>query len=95
MSVSGVRECIIRKTQLPTTHIRDRMKLRAWQPTPVFSTGESHGQRTLAGYSPWSCTELDSTKVTEYACMNPRTDPTAKELRMSTEEAGGLEQRET
>ena len=25
---------------------------RAWQPTPVFLTGESHGQRSLAGYSP-------------------------------------------
>ena len=26
---------------------------RAWQPTLVFLPGESHGQRTLAGYSPW------------------------------------------
>ena len=26
---------------------------RAWQPTPVFLPGESHGQRRLAGYSPW------------------------------------------
>ena len=26
---------------------------RAWQPTPVFFSGESHGQRSLAGYSPW------------------------------------------
>ena len=26
---------------------------RAWQPTPVFFLGESHGQRSLAGYSPW------------------------------------------
>ena len=25
---------------------------RAWQPTPVFLPGESHGQRRLAGYSP-------------------------------------------
>ena len=24
---------------------------RAWQPTPVFLPGESHGQRSLAGYS--------------------------------------------
>ena len=24
---------------------------RAWQPTPVFWPGESHGQRSLAGYS--------------------------------------------
>ena len=26
---------------------------RAWQPTPVFLPGESHGQRSLVGYSPW------------------------------------------
>ena len=26
---------------------------RAWQPTPVLLPGESHGQRSLAGYSPW------------------------------------------
>ena len=25
---------------------------RAWQPTPVFLPGESHGQRGLVGYSP-------------------------------------------
>ena len=23
-----------------------------WQPTPVFLSGKSHGQRSLAGYSP-------------------------------------------
>ena len=28
---------------------------RAWQPTPVFLPGKSHGQRSLAGYSPWGC----------------------------------------
>jgi len=27
---------------------------RAWQPTPVFLPGESHGKRSLAGYSPQS-----------------------------------------
>ena len=26
---------------------------RKWQSTPVFLPGESHGQRSLAGYSPW------------------------------------------
>jgi len=26
---------------------------RAWQPTKVFSPGESHGKRHLAGYGPW------------------------------------------
>ena len=28
---------------------------RAWQPTPVFWPGESHGQRSLADYSLWGC----------------------------------------
>ena len=37
---------------------------RAWQPTPVFLPGESHGQRSLVGYSPYSCKELDMTEVT-------------------------------
>ena len=34
---------------------------RAWQPTPVFLHGESHGQRSLVGYSPWGRKELDMT----------------------------------
>ena len=37
---------------------------RAWQPTPVFLPGKSHGQRSLAGYSPWGRQELDTTEVT-------------------------------
>ena len=39
---------------------------RAWQPTPVFLPGESHGQRSLAGYSPRSRKESDMTEVTEH-----------------------------
>ena len=35
---------------------------RAWQPTPVFLPGESHGQRSLVGYSPWGCKESDTTE---------------------------------
>ena len=27
---------------------------RVWQPTPAFLLEKSHGQRSLAGYSPWS-----------------------------------------
>ena len=26
---------------------------RKWQATPIFLPGKSHGQRSLAGYSPW------------------------------------------
>ena len=28
---------------------------RAWQVTPVFLPGESHGKRSLVGYSPYGC----------------------------------------
>ena len=35
---------------------------RAWQPTPVFMPGESHGQRSLLGYSPWGHKESDTTE---------------------------------
>ena len=31
------------------------------QPTPVFLPGESHGQRSLVGYSPWGHKESDMT----------------------------------
>ena len=34
---------------------------RKWQPTPVFLPGRSHGQKSLRGYSSWSCKELDTT----------------------------------
>ena len=37
-----------------------------WQPTPVLLSGESHGQRSLAGYSPWGRKELDRTEATEH-----------------------------
>ena len=36
-----------------------------WQPTPVFLPGESQGQRSLAGYSPWGGKESDTTKRLE------------------------------
>ena len=35
---------------------------REWLPTPIFLPGESHKQRSLAGYSPWCCKEFDMTK---------------------------------
>ena len=41
---------------------------RKWQPTAVFLPGESHGQRSLAGYSPWSRKESDTTEQLTYGC---------------------------
>ena len=40
---------------------------RKWQPTPVILPGKSPGQRSLAGYNPWGCRELDMTEATEQA----------------------------
>ena len=37
---------------------------RKWQCTAVFLPGESHGQRSLVGNSPWGCKESDITETT-------------------------------
>ena len=35
---------------------------RRWHPTPVLLPGESHGQRSLVGCSPWGREESDATE---------------------------------
>ena len=47
---------------------------RARQPTPVFLPGESHGQRSLAGCSPWGHKELDTTEATRHSHNNSLLD---------------------
>ena len=42
--------------------IKTQMWRRTWQPSPIFLPGEFHGQRNLAGYSPRSSKELDTTE---------------------------------
>ena len=42
---------------------------RKWQPTPEFLPGKSHGQRSLAGYSPWGHTESYTIGETQHACI--------------------------
>ena len=37
---------------------------REWLTPPVFFPGEFHGQRSLAGYSPWGHRELDTIGTT-------------------------------
>ena len=37
---------------------------RAWQSTSGFLPGKFHGQRSLAGRSPWSCKQSDWTEAT-------------------------------
>ena len=36
---------------------------RKWLLTPVFLPKEFHGQRSLVGYSPWSCKELGNIEL--------------------------------
>ena len=38
--------------------VRETPWRRKWHPTPVFLPGESHGQKSLEGYSPWDCKRL-------------------------------------
>ena len=42
--------------------VRKILWRREWQPTPVFLPGKFHGQRSLAGYSPWGHKEPDTTE---------------------------------
>ena len=42
-----------------------------WQPTPVFSPGKSHGQRSLGGYSPWGPKRVGHNLATKQVHMQP------------------------
>ena len=48
-----------------------------WLHTPVFLTGESHGQRSLAGYSPRSRKESDTTELSS-VCSREYTSSSAR-----------------
>ena len=56
---------------------------RKWQPTPVFLHGKSQGQRSLAGYSPWSHKEPDMTKHSStayiYIYIHPSPSPRSRD----------------
>ena len=43
-----------------------------WQPTPVFLPGKSHGQKSLASYSPWGHTESDTTERLHFTSLHYR-----------------------
>ena len=45
---------------------------RKWQPSPVFLARKFHGQRNLAGYSPWGHKESDI-KLSDMAHILPQT----------------------
>ena len=59
---AGYRNCLQDRRSGFNPWVRKIPWRRAWQPTPVFLPGVSHGQRSLVGFSTWSHKELDMTK---------------------------------
>ena len=53
----GMQETLVRSLGLRKIPWR-----RKWQPTPVLLPGESHGGRSLVGYSPWGHKESNTTE---------------------------------
>ena len=51
----------VRKTRVPFLGREDPLE-KGMEPTPVFLPGESHGQRSLVGYSPWCHKESGMTE---------------------------------
>ena len=43
--------------------VRKILWSKKWQPTPVFLPGESHGERSLVGYSPQGHKDLGTTEA--------------------------------
>ena len=41
---------------------RHNCRRRQWHPTPIPSSGKSHGWRSLVGCSPWGCEQSDKTE---------------------------------
>ena len=51
-----------------------------WRPIPGFLPGKSHGQRSLAGCSPWGRKELDTTQEVSGHPLLPATIHTCKQI---------------
>ena len=58
----SVRQCRRHKRQEFDPLVRKIPWSRKWQSTPAVMPEKVHGQRSLVGYSPWGCKELDMTK---------------------------------
>ena len=64
-SAGGVRD----ETRVWSLGQRDSLE-QGMASTPVFLSGESHGQRSLVGYSPWGHKESDTTEATWHMYTN-------------------------
>ena len=74
MGLPGALAIVVEKPSANAGDIRDAGQSlhqedaleEAWQPTPVSLPGESQGQRSLVGYSPWGRKESDTTEHTAH-----------------------------
>ena len=62
MGEESTCQCRRRKRCVFSPWVRKIPWRRPWQPIPVFLPGESYGQRSLAGYSPWGRKESETTE---------------------------------
>ena len=60
---------------------------RKWQPTLVFLPGESHGRRSLVGYSPRGRKESDMTEQLHFSCESL---PRKRDLRIASQRGAEL-----
>ena len=56
---SGVKKLPTKQEMQVWSLSQEDLWRRKWHPIPVFLPGKSHGERSLVGYSPRSCKELD------------------------------------
>ena len=57
------------QSYLLTSWLQSPSWRRKWQPIPELLPGKFHGQRSLMGYIPWGCRQLDTTEHTHRATI--------------------------
>jgi len=82
----------MQETQVRSVGQEDPLEKGDLLPTPVFLPGEFHGQRSLVGYGPWGCKELDTTEQLTLWCFLGGSDGKESACRNPwTEESSGLQ----
>ena len=81
---------LVAKSKNPPAKLETSVQFQGWrrspgggkgQPTPIFLPGESHGQRSMEGYSPWGWKESDTAEGLNTAQrMNDWTNKLEKNL---------------
>ena len=69
---------VMQETQIRSLGWEDPLELRKRHPTPVFLPGTSHGQRSLAGYSPWRSDMTEQLNVSSQQVVAQRQGGTAE-----------------